>query len=107
LYLELVAVLGSVEVTQGGTCFESLKGSWRTAETWHWERPLAMVQPQWQLKAKDARNYAEKLRLGTTKRAYERLSVKVQPSRSKRPQHFGSANTMSRVPRTAAAVEWS
>ena len=23
----------------GGAGFEGLKGSWRTAEAWHWERP--------------------------------------------------------------------
>ena len=40
----------------GGTGFEGMKGSWRTAEAWHSEnlrRPLVKVQPPLQLMAQD------------------------------------------------------
>ena len=68
------------------------------------ERPLVKVQPQLQLMARDWRGHAEELRLGTMKRAYERLLVK--PSYSGRQQCFRDANTMRWPPRTAAAVEY-
>jgi hypothetical protein len=47
-------------------------------------RPLVKVQPQLQLMAQDRRGHAKELRLGTMKRAYERLLVK--PSFSRRQQ---------------------
>lgn len=49
------------------------------------ERPLVKLQPQQQLKAQDYRGHAEKLGVGTMKRAHERLLVKGQPSCSRRP----------------------
>jgi hypothetical protein len=42
--------------------------------------------------AQDLRGHAKKLKLGTMKRAYERLSVK--PSYRRRPQRIGDASTM-------------
>jgi hypothetical protein len=44
------------------------------------------------------------LRLGTLKRAYERLLVK--PRWSGTPQCIGDVSTMELSPRTAAVVEW-
>jgi hypothetical protein len=44
------------------------------------------VQPQLQLVAQDLRGHAKELRLGTMKRAYERLLLK--PCYSGRQQHF-------------------
>jgi hypothetical protein len=55
-------------------------------------RPLVKVQPQLQLMAQDRRGHAKEMRLGTMKKAYERLLVK--PSYSGRQQHFGDASTM-------------
>jgi hypothetical protein len=56
------------------------------------EKPLVKVQPQLQLTAQDWRGHAKELRLGTMKRAYERLVLK--PSYSGRQQHFGDASTI-------------
>jgi hypothetical protein len=39
-------------------------------------RPLMKVQPQLQLMSQDRRGHVKELRLGTMKRAYERLLVK-------------------------------
>jgi hypothetical protein len=55
-------------------------------------RSLVKVQPQLQLTAQDSRGHAKELRLGTMKRAYERLLVK--PSYRGRPQSIGDARTM-------------
>ena len=71
------------------------------------EGHLVKVQPQLQLMTQDWRGHAKKLRLGTMKRACEKLLVKVQSSCSRRPQSFGDASTMGWSPRTAAAVERS
>jgi hypothetical protein len=57
------------------------------------------------LTAQDWRGHAKELRLGTMKRAYERLLVK--PGCSERPQQIGDASTIGWSPRTAVAVEWS
>jgi hypothetical protein len=43
---------------------------------------------------KACRGHTQQLRLGTVKKACERLLVKVQPSYSGRPQSFGDASTM-------------
>jgi hypothetical protein len=43
-------------------------------------RPLVKVQPQLQLMVQDRRGYTKELRLGTMKRAYERLLVKPNGS---------------------------
>jgi hypothetical protein len=66
-------------------------------------RPLMKVQPQLQFMTQDWRGHAKELRLGTMKRAYERLLVK--PS-CRRQQCFGDASTMRWPPRKAAAVEY-
>jgi hypothetical protein len=50
------------------------------------------VQPPLQLMAQDWRGHAKDLRLGTMKRAYERLLVK--PSYSGKQQCFVDASTM-------------
>ena len=65
---------------------------------------MVEVQPQLQLMAQDWRGHAKDLKLGTMKRAYERLLVK--PSCRGRPQCTGDASTMGWPPRTAAAVKW-
>ena len=75
-----------------------MKGSWSTAEAWHCERPR---KGQWW------RGHAKKLRLNTTKKVYERLLVKVQPSCSRKSQRIWDASTMGWLPRTVAAVEWN
>ena len=50
----------------------------------------------------------KKLRLGTIRRAYERLLVNVQPSCSKELQHFEDTSTIGWPPRiVATSVEWS
>jgi len=67
-------------------------------------RLLVKVQPQLQLTDQDWRGYAKDLRIGTIKRAYERLLVR--PSCSIRTQCIGDASTMGWSPRTAAAMEW-
>jgi hypothetical protein len=46
----------------------------------------------------------KELRLGTMKRVYERLLLKL--SNVGRQQHFGDTSTMRWLPRTAAAVEF-
>lgn len=91
----------------GGTSFENMTKSPRAPEFWRCERPLVKVYPQWQLKAQNWRNYGEKLRVGTMKRAYERLLAKEQPRCSKRLQHFGDASPMGRSLWTAPAVTCS
>jgi len=67
----------------GGTGFEDMRNhgeKLRPGTGRGQEKPLVKVQLQWQLK----------LMLGTMKRVCERLLVKVQPSCSRRHQHFGS-----------------
>jgi hypothetical protein len=86
----------------GGTGFEGMKGSQRAVR--RHGRPLVKVQPQLQLMDQDWRDHAKELRLGTMKRAYERLLLK--PSYSGRQQCFGDDSTMRWPPRTAAAVEY-
>lgn len=71
------------------------------------EKPLAKVQAQWYLNTQDWKGYAEKMRFGTIRRAWERLLVKVQPGCNRRPLHFGDASSMGGPPRTAAAMERS
>jgi hypothetical protein len=92
----------------GDTGFETWRGSswWEASTVRGQERSLVKAQPQWQLKAQDWRAHAEKLRLSTVKRAYEKLFVKVQSSYNRRQQCFGDANTMRWPPRTAAAVKY-
>lgn len=54
------------------------------------------------MKAKEVlRGHEEKLRLGTTKKAYASLLVKVQPSCNGRPLLVGDASVIARI---AAAV---
>jgi hypothetical protein len=60
------------------------------------KRPLGKVQPQF--------HHAGHLKLGTMKRAHERLSEK--PRCSRRPQYIGDVSTMGWSPRKAAAVKW-
>jgi hypothetical protein len=88
------AVLGNVlKSHSGGTGFEDMKGSWRAAEAWHCERPWKAIGEGAALVAGDSTGLKEKkLRLGTMKRAYERLLV--MPSCSGRPQCIGDASTM-------------
>ena len=90
----------------GGTGFEGMKASWRAAEARHCERPWKAIgkSAQLQLIAQDWRGHAKELRLGTMKRAYERLLVKPNYSRSQ--QCFGDASAMRWSPRTAAAAEY-
>ena len=93
----------------GGTGFEGMKESWRAAETLgtvrgH-RRPLVKVQPQLQLMAQ----YLKESCLGAEachheERAYERLLVKPNYSRSQ--QCFGDASAIRWPPRTAAVVEY-
>lgn len=68
----------------GGTGFEGMKGSWGAAVACHC---VAELEP--------------------LKRAQVRLLIKVQPSYSKRSQHFRDTSTMGQLPRTAPVVEWS
>jgi hypothetical protein len=42
------------------------------------EKQLVKMKPRWQLKAWDARGHAKKLRLGSSKEAYNRLLVKLE-----------------------------
>jgi hypothetical protein len=51
LYVVLKQDLVICENLPGGTGFESMKGSWKAAEAWHCERPLANMQLQLQLMA--------------------------------------------------------
>lgn len=92
----------------GSTGFEGMKGpteELRRGTVRSHTRPLVKVQPQLQLIAQDLRGHAKEVRLGTMKKAYERLLLK--PSYSGRQQHFGDASTMRTVPsRTVAAVEY-
>ena len=66
-------------------------------------RPLVKVLPQLQLVAQDRRDHAKESRLGTMKRAYERL-LQRKPHCSGRLQGIGNASTMGWSPRTAIAV---
>ena len=78
----------------GGTGFEGMKGSHRAAEARHCERPWKAIGEGAASVAIGGlgRGHAKDLRLGTIKRAYERLLVK--PSYSGRQQSFGDASTM-------------
>ena len=71
--------------------FEDMKGSCRTAEAWHCERPWKAIGEGAASLAVDVPGLI-RLRFGTMKRAYERLSVK--PSWSGTPQCIGDASTM-------------
>ena len=55
-------------------------------------RPLVKVQPHLKLIAQDRSGHAKLLRLGTMKRAYERLLVK--PSCSQKSLLIGGASAM-------------
>ena len=90
----------------GGTGFEGMKESWRTAEAWHCERPgKAIVEGAASTVDGEGLNGScKELEAGTKKEDYEKLLVKS--SCSGRPQCIGDASTMGGPPRTAA-VEWS
>ena len=74
--------------TWGLALWEAREGHWgKHSFNWRWQPRTEGVM----------------MRLGTMKRAYERLLVK--PCCSERPQCIGDASTMGWSPRTAVAVE--
>lgn len=81
--LELTAKFDSERVTQ---VVLVLKGLCRAPEIWQCERSGEDIGAA-SVKAR-IEGHAEKLRLGTMKRAYERLFVKVQPSGNRKLQEF-------------------
>jgi hypothetical protein len=52
------------------------------------------VQALCKLMVQDRRDHTKRLKLGTIKRIYERLLVKVQPCCSRRPHHIRGGSTM-------------
>jgi hypothetical protein len=90
----------------GGTGFEGMKGSWRTAEARHCERPGQAIGEGAALVAIEGPgDHAKNLKLGTMKRVYERLFEKVQPSCNRRT--FWRCQYHGMITKKAAAVEWS
>lgn len=85
----------------GRTGFEGMKGSWRASEAWHCEKPLVEVQLPLQLKAQAWWGHTENLRLGTMKRAYKTLFMKMQPSCSS----FGDSSTTEMTTKNNSSVE--
>jgi hypothetical protein len=82
----------------GGTGFEGMKGSWDAAETWHCEKPGDVIGEGTNSLSVEGpgneRGRITNLKLGTMKRAYERLLVRVQPRCRRRLHHFGGASIL-------------
>ena len=91
----------------GGTGFEGIKGSWRTAEAWHYERLWKAIGESAASVVVDSsglKSSCKELRLGTMKRAWEKILVKSCYFR--RSQCIGHASTTGWSTTTAVGVEW-
>jgi hypothetical protein len=59
-----------------GTDFEGMKGSWKAAEAWHYERPVKAFDEGAASVAVDGPGlHVKKLKFGIMKRVYESLLV--------------------------------